>query len=974
MSKMIVRARFTPSRSHAEGDIKPGAGFAPVWWRVLFQCLVLLVGVMGATEVPAADGLFSNWMRDRYPFIQDKKLGNLVIPGTHDSGTYSLIDPWDPTDARNLELLPGDVGAPDKPPEARVALALGGSIAKAWGAAQSRNITQQLEDGIRSLDLRVAVDKKGVLRACHALYGDRIDKILDAVKQFSDAHPQEIIILSFWAFHDWAQDMPGKMRPDKHAELINMIESRLKNRIANLNSLTPENKVSAFINAGKTIIVGYGNENPGDEDSQDREGAWTQYGKARGYWLRNDGMNFEGSNAGYTKGRQDGITKMSSARAIKLNGLFDTSGVSASGDLVGRGFDPATTYPHNLKGLAHDVTPVIVSWLHERNPDGSFVWATPNVVSVDHYDQSCLVKVCLERNGIPTVDFSDCDFSGQTQWGKWKQGYEIIDAWTSTALKDAGSWFNQAYTDVGQFFTSVTQGIANLFTRTYPAPSAGTPPAGGVEPGVRHYVITAQRIEVIAAPTDWEGDLELYGQILMVPSPFVFTDPGANETFWSLPEGDQGRTKIGASLMINASKNIYVREADAQGFQVAIGAVLYDDEFGLFAGVGDHLLELDKNMRSGPLTFDLGSMAEGDSVSEKVEYVKPNIARVAVYFTATRQMAPVIPKAPPFEWTENFRTTVTVDRLTTMGSGLLQANAGIQGRIDYLPPAGAFLAPGSDLEVQARFIPTDTRNYAERVITRRVLVPQVNRAIPARIEAEGFDSFFAVSGSITKEATSDTGGGLDIKSPPAGAWTAYQILVPSESLYLLRLRVATATANQRLQIQIDGKDLGAAVSAPNTGGLQSWQTITLPPVSLNAGFHRIQVSWLTGGVNLNYLQFSFPDGDVYAQNFNALPSGAISLQDGSSLTSTDLGQATRVLNGVLRMTDDIKLSTAATLRLPPLSTNGLPTFVGFEASFDYKRSGLFPPETFSFKYGTLSVQLDDQLNFKPIVISVGGCS
>lgn len=972
MSTMIFRARYIPCGSRYGNATTPRAEFGSVWGKVLLHCLLLFgVGMLSA-KVSGADGVFSNWMRDRFPLIKDKKLGALVIPGTHDSGTYALIDIWDATDPRNLELLVGDVGAPDKPAEARVALALGGSIAKGWGAAQSRNITQQLEDGIRSLDLRVAVDKKGVFRACHALYGDRLDKILDDVKQFSDAHPQEILILSFWAFHDWAEDMPGKMRPEKHTALINMIESRFTNRIANLNSLTPENRVSAFVNAGKTIIIAYGSENAGDEDSQDREGAWTLYGKSHGYWVRNDGMNFPGTNAGYTNGRQDGITKMSSGRIINGKGLFDTSGVSASGELVGRGLDPAATYPHNLKAVAHDVTPVIVSWLHERNPDNSFVWASPNVVSLDHYDQSCLVKICLERNGIPAIDIAQCDLSGQTQWGKWQQGYEIVDAWTSTAVKDVGGWFTQAYTDVAQFFTSLSQGIVNVFTRTYPAPSAGIPPSGGVEPGVRHYVITAQRIEVIAAPADWEGDLELYGQILMVPSPFAFTDPGANETLWSLPEGDQGRTKIGASLIINNSKNIYVREADARGLQVAIGAVLYDDEFGLFAGVGDHLLELDKTLRSGPLTFDLGSLAEGDSVSEKVEYVKPNIARVAVYFTATRLVAPVIPKVPPVEWVENFRSTVSVDRLTTMGAGLLKANAGVPGRIEYLPPVGSFLVPGSDLEVQARFIPADIRNYSERVITRRVLVPRVNRPIPGRIEAEGFDSFFAAGGSIATEPTSDTGGGFDVKSPQAGTWTAYQILVPSDSSYILRLRVATATANQRLQIQVDGHNLSEPVLIPNTGGVQSWQTITLPTAFLNAGFHQVQVGWLTGGVSLNYLQVNFPDSDVYAQNFDSLSNGATSLQDGSTLSSTDFGLATRVLNGVLRLTDDSKVSTTATLLLPPLSTNGLPTFVGFEASFDYKRSSLFAPEIFSFRYGNLSVQLDDATHFKTVVVSVGG--
>jgi len=341
---------------------------------VLYQCLVLLLIGGGGWRVQAADGGFTNWMETYFPIIKDKPLGRLVIPGTHDSGSYDLIDPWSVTDPRNFEISQLDVGAPDKPPELRAVLAAGGSFAKGWGAAQSRNITQQLEDGIRSLDLRVAVDKKGVLRVCHGLYGDRIDKILDEVKQFSDAHTKEIIILSFWAFHDWAEDSPGKMRADKHAELSQMIKSRFGNRIANSGSLTASNTISAFIAANKTIIVAYGNESAGDEDSQDRVGAWSIYGKTNGYWLRNDGMHFEGNNKAYTNGLQKGETEMAAGRASVTNRLFDLTGVSTSFDLVGRGFDPAGTYPRSLKGLAEDVTPVIVSWLDARNLDGSFVY------------------------------------------------------------------------------------------------------------------------------------------------------------------------------------------------------------------------------------------------------------------------------------------------------------------------------------------------------------------------------------------------------------------------------------------------------------------------------------------------------------------------------------------------------------------------------------------------------------------------
>ncbi|HWN93741.1 MAG TPA: LamG-like jellyroll fold domain-containing protein [Methylomirabilota bacterium] len=909
-------------------------------------------------------------MGNNYTTISNIVLGELVIPGTHDSGTYNLINPWDSTDARIQELAIGDIGAPDKLENIGFAIALGGAITKGWGVAQSRSITEQLEDGIRSLDLRVCVDQTGVMRICHALYGDRIDLILDEIKTFSDAHPNEIIILSFWAFHDKEKDVPGKMRAAKHTELINMIKSRFGNRIADLASLTPKNKVSDFVNAGKTVVVAYGNESAGDESSQDREGAWTLYGKAQGFWIRNDGMGFAGNNEARNSGQADGATKMSSSRVISTNRLFDTSGTSATGELFGRGLDPATTYPHNLRQMGEDVTPVIVSWLDAKNPGGSFVWESPNVISLDHYDLSCLVKVCLKRNGIP-VDLTGCDFSGQTKWGNWRQGYEIIDAWVTTAVADAGSWFDTAWTDVSTFFTSVSTGISSVFAQTFEAAQAGTPPATGVAAGVRHYVITVRRIEVIAAPADWEGDLELYGQIFMVPSPFAFTDPGANKTFWSLPEGDQGRTRIGESLEINAAKNIYVKEAEAAGLQVSMGGVLYDDEFGLFAGVGDHLLELDKTLRSGPLTFDLGSMGEGDSISERVVYSKTNIAKVAVYFTAARRVAPVIPKAPPFEWAENFRTTVTVDRLTRMGTGLLRATAGIPGQIEYLPNAGEFLPPGSVLEVQARFIPDDLRNYAERAITRKVVVPQVIRPIPGRIEAESFDSFFEAGGLILKEATSDTGGGQNVRVP-TGGWTAYQISVAANYQYIPRLRVAALTPGQRLQIQIDGQNAGAEINVPNTGGWQNWQTITLPAINLSAGFHRVQVNWVTGGASLNYFELSFPSIEEYTQNFDAFADGATSFQDGSTLTSTHLGQATRVQGQALRMTHDSTVSTAATFLLPLLSTNGLPTWVGFEVSFDYKRSGLFAPEIFSFDYGNLSVRLDVASEFKSVIASVSG--
>jgi hypothetical protein len=47
------------------------------------------------------------------------------------------------------------------------------------------------------------------------------------------------------------------------------------------------------------------------------------------------------------------------------------------------------------------------------------------------------------------------------------------------------------------------------------------------------------------------------------------------------------------------------------------------------------------------------------------------------------------------------------------------------------------------------------------------------------------------------------------------------------------------------------------ISIPVTGGWQTWQTLTLQNIVLPAGTHTMQVQFLSGGFNLNYLLFSF---------------------------------------------------------------------------------------------------------------------
>lgn len=111
------------------------------------------------------------WMKDNWEFIKDKKFGELVIPGTHDSGTYKLS--W----------------------------GTGGDTAK----TQTNSIGDQLKDGIRYFDLRV---REASHRGCadysvwwiyHTWDSYRLQVALDEIKAFlsKPGNEKEVIVLDF---------------------------------------------------------------------------------------------------------------------------------------------------------------------------------------------------------------------------------------------------------------------------------------------------------------------------------------------------------------------------------------------------------------------------------------------------------------------------------------------------------------------------------------------------------------------------------------------------------------------------------------------------------------------------------------------------------------------------------------------------------------------------------------------------------
>ncbi len=129
-----------------------------------------------------------------------------------------------------------------------------------------------------------------------------------------------------------------------------------------------------------------------------------------------------------------------------------------------------------------------------------------------------------------------------------------------------------------------------------------------------------------------------------------------------------------------------------------------------------------------------------------------------------------------------------------------------------------------------------------------------------RIEAESFDD---QTGVLT-EGTSDNGGGENVGWLANGDWTRYDRVDFGEGADSVDLRLASAvTTNGQLEMRLDSVDGPriANVAMPNTGGWQSWRTVTAELSEAVSGVHDLYLvvvndpAWQDVG-NVNWLTFS----------------------------------------------------------------------------------------------------------------------
>lgn len=120
-------------------------------------------------------------------------------------------------------------------------------------------------------------------------------------------------------------------------------------------------------------------------------------------------------------------------------------------------------------------------------------------------------------------------------------------------------------------------------------------------------------------------------------------------------------------------------------------------------------------------------------------------------------------------------------------------------------------------------------------------------AIPGKVEAESYSAMYGIQTETASEGT------LNVCYTDAGDWMDYAVNVSSAGTYTVDFRVASPYSNTQLQLR-SGSTVLATVTVPNTGGFQTWQTVSAT-VTLPAGSQTLRVHGVTNGWNFNDMDF-----------------------------------------------------------------------------------------------------------------------
>jgi len=246
---------------------------------------------------------------------------------------------------------------------------------------------------------------------------------------------------------------------------------------------------------------------------------------------------------------------------------------------------------------------------------------------------------------------------------------------------------------------------------------------------------------------------------------------------------------------------------------------------------------------------------------------------------------------------------------------------------------------------------TTSASRSIRVITGEASFTGFPQTIPGIIQAEDFDGGGEGVGyhdtdasnnggqyratAVDVETTGDVGGGYNVGFTSAGEWLNYSVHAAVGGLYTLQARVASSGNGGTFHIEFDGVNKTGPMTNSDSGGWQTWRTLTKTNINLTAGDHVMRLVMDSNGANGTIGNFNYftLTALLHRYSFNEA--------SGATIASDSVGGAHGTLNGSAAFTGGGSLNLSGTdgyVNLPNGLISGL-SAVTFEAWLTWNGGG-----------------------------------
>ena len=118
-----------------------------------------------------------NWMRNLFHKLPETRIRDVLIPGTHKSGSYNIL--------KTSPLAPNS----------NKLLLLNKRMTSSWAKTQNLSILEQLQKGIRYIELNL-VGHQGEIFLANDLISCNLNDVLKDLRSWASTHPYEIVLIN----------------------------------------------------------------------------------------------------------------------------------------------------------------------------------------------------------------------------------------------------------------------------------------------------------------------------------------------------------------------------------------------------------------------------------------------------------------------------------------------------------------------------------------------------------------------------------------------------------------------------------------------------------------------------------------------------------------------------------------------------------------------------------------------------------